>query len=172
MAARERISDEVLERQLDRLLTFFPRVDGKISALFAVTSAQVAVSALNLQAADLKLWWVASLVVVFGLCAAWVIVYLYRCAYPHLEGGQRSLIYFGEIAARREAEYIRDLCEADRDSYRKDVAGQVWRNGEILCLKYRFLKRATIGASVSMLPWGALLIATSIAHGRLPVLGG
>jgi hypothetical protein len=169
MANSDSISNEAMERQLDRLLTFFPRVDSKVSSLFAVTSAQLAVAALNLTLNDLKVWWITGCVVVFALCALWVMVHLYRCAYPHLEGGQQSLIYFAEIVKKQSHAYVRAIDNVKNDAYREDVAGQIYRNAEILCLKYRFLKRATIGASVSTLPWSALLLATSLSHWKLPV---
>jgi len=166
----EELSQEALERQLDRLLTFFPRIDAKVSALFAVTSAQIAIAALNLTLDDLKQWWVSGAAVVFGLCAVWVIVHLYRCAYPHLEGGRSSLVYFAQIADVREAEYIRGILTVTPAAYREDIAGQIWRNAEILCCKYRFLKRATIGASFGVLPWSVLLLATSLAHWTIPII--
>lgn len=160
---------EALERQLDRLLTFFPRVDSKVTSLFAVTSAQLAVAALNLTLSDLKVWWITGVLIAFVLCAAWVMVHLYRCTYPHLEGGQQSLIYFAEIVKKQPHAYVRAIDSVKLEAYREDVAGQIYRNAEILCLKYRFLKRATIGASVSIIPWSALLLATSLSHWKLPV---
>lgn len=169
MAASRPISDEALERQLDRLLTFFPRVDSKVTSLFAVTSAQLAVAALNLTLADLKVWWITGCLIAFVFCAIWVMVHLYRCTYPHLEGGQHSLIYFAEIVKRQSHDYVRAIGGVSTDTYRDDVAGQIYRNAEILCLKYRFLKRSTIGASVSVLPWSALLLATSLSHWTMPV---
>jgi hypothetical protein len=170
--SRAPLTLEALERQLDRLLTFFPRIDAKVSSLFAVSSAQLAIAALNMTLADLKLWWVSCLLVLFAICALWVLVHLYRCAYPHLEGGQQSVIYFAEIVKRQQPRYVRELTTIDLESFREDVAGQVYRNAEILCLKYRFLKRATIGASFSTIPWVGLLLATSLSHWKFPIVAG
>ncbi|MET4594563.1 MULTISPECIES: Pycsar system effector family protein [unclassified Sphingomonas] len=169
MQASNPIPTEALERQLDRLLTFFPRIDSKVSALFAVTSAQLAVAALNLTLNDLKVWWITGCLVAFALCALWVMIHLYRCAYPHLEGGQQSLIYFAEIVKKQSHAYVRSIDSVKGEVFREDLAGQIYRNAEILCLKYRFLKRATVGASVSTLPWVALLLATSLSHWKMPV---
>jgi hypothetical protein len=58
-AEQERHRLEVAERQLALVQGFFPRLDSKVSALFAISSAQIAVAALNLSADDLKLWYVA-----------------------------------------------------------------------------------------------------------------
>jgi hypothetical protein len=43
----------VIEAQLTRVLSFFPRVDTKVAGLFTVNSAVLTISALNVQAGDL-----------------------------------------------------------------------------------------------------------------------
>src|SRR3982750_1395889 len=95
----KKLSVEAYERQLDRIQSFHPRLDAKVSALFAVASGQIAVAALNLSANDLKNWWITVPLVFFLLVIGVTLINLYRCAYPHLDGGHRSLIYFKEIAA-------------------------------------------------------------------------
>lgn len=161
---------EAAERQLDRVQTFFPRIDGKASALFAITSGQIAIAALNLSADDWKHWWIAVPGAVFMLCSAWVVTQLYRCAYPHLEGGQRSLIYFKEIADMRESEFISEFTQLSDEGFRNDVVAQIWRNSEIAACKFRYLKQATAAAMLSLIPWSLLLISTSLTHWRMPVI--
>jgi hypothetical protein len=158
------------ERQLDRLHQFFPRLDTKVSSLFAVASAQIAVAALNLSANDLENWWISVPLVVFILSISWVMLNLYRCAYPNLEGGHASLIYFSEIAKLRESEYVDKLEAATEDAWKRDLAGQIWRNSEILRCKYGYLKRATVAATLSVIPWAILLVATSLTHWRVPLV--
>jgi hypothetical protein len=170
--AGARLTLEFYERQLDRIGAFYPRLDAKVSALFAIASAQLAVAALNLSANDLKLWWITVPLAFFLFAICWTLINLYRCAYPHLEGGNRSLIYFKEIAALRESEYIEQLEAADQAALKEDVAGQIWRNSEIVCCKYRYLKSATIAAMLSLLPWSILLASTSLTHLRIPVVKG
>src|SRR5690606_11448187 len=97
---------EVAERQLVLVQSFMPRIDAKVSALFAIVSAQLAVAVLNLNAADLPKWYVTVPLGLFLVMIGWTYFNLYRCAYPHLEGGQSSLVYFAEIAKRRESEFI------------------------------------------------------------------
>lgn len=161
---------EAYERQLDRIHQFFPRIDAKVSALFAIASGQIAVAAVNLSANDLKLWWVATPLAAFLLVIAWEMFNLYRVSYPHLTGGNSSLVYFNEIAKLRESEYIAKLGTISQNDFEADLAGQIWRNSEIVGCKYRYLKDATIAAMLSIIPWTALLVATSFTHGRLPVV--
>jgi hypothetical protein len=164
------ISLDEAERQLDRLMQFFPRVDNKVSALFAVTTGQVAIAALNLTPQDMQVAWVYVPAALFFLCSAAVIVCLYKCAYPDLEGGRGSLIYFGEIARLREADYCERIKEVTEAQWRHDVVCQIWRNSEILSKKYGSLKTATKLASLSVLPWALTLAMTSLQHGALPLL--
>ena len=163
---------DVYERQLDRIQQFFPRIDAKVSALFAVASGQIAVAAFNLSVNDLKLWWVSIPLTAFLLIISWALFNLYRVAYPHLEGGNSSLVYFNEIAKLRESEYITKLGAISDEELKADLAGQIWRNSEILARKYRYLKVATIAAMLSLVPWTVLLVATSLSNGRVPVIAG
>lgn len=162
---------EALERQLDRTHQFFPRIDAKVSALFAIVSGQIAVVALNLNPTDLTKWWIVVPLAAFFLAACWVVINLYRCAYPHLEGGNASLFYFNEIAKLRESEYIDRITGITEVEHCADVAGQVWRNSEIVSAKYGYLKSATVTAMLSLIPWTIVLVATSLTNGRIPALG-
>lgn len=165
------LETEALERQLDRLQGFFPRIDSKASALLAITFAQIAAGALNLSADDFKKWWITAPAVFFGLSVAGVLINLYRCAYPHLDGGHGSLIYFTKIAELRESEYVERITTVKRAEFRSDLAGQIWRNAEILTCKYRYLKNATIALLLSVVPWTMLVIATSLTHWKVPGSG-
>lgn len=170
MSGDREIGTATLERQLDRLLLFFPRIDAKVSALFAVSAGEIAVAAMNLKVDDWKRWWIAAPAVAFLLVIGWVMVSLYRCTYPHLDGGSRSMIYFNEISKRREAEYVPELLAVGEATFRNDVAGQIWRNAGILACKYGYLKQATIWAMLSLIPWTALLVATSLTHWTMPTI--
>lgn len=163
---------QTCERQLDRIQAFIPRLDTKVSALFAIETGQIAIAALNLMIGDLKVWWVVTPLLLFLSAAAFVFFNLYRCTYPHLNGGHSSLIYFNEIAELREAEYVQRFGALTKSEFKSDVTAQIWRNAEIACLKYGYLKQATIAAMLSLLPWTALLLATSLAHLALPKLHG
>lgn len=171
-AADDRHRLEVSERQLALVQSFIPRIDGKVSALFAIVSAQLAVAALNLTAADLPRWYVTIPLAVFLITAATVYINLYRCAYPHLDGGHNSLVYFAEIAKRREADYIKEYTAISVADLTNDICGQIWRNSEIVSCKFKYLKTATQFAMFSIVPWVILLLATSYTNGRIPVVGG
>ncbi|MER9390176.1 Pycsar system effector family protein [Mesorhizobium sp. M0435] len=165
----QEIGLEVAERQLDRIMGFFPRIDSKVSALFAIVSGQVAFAAVNLTIDDLKTWWVGAPAFVFLASVAWTIINLYLCAFPHLKGGHTSLVYFKEIAKLTEADYLQKYGALDEGALKRDVMGQVWRNSEIVALKYDYLKQATLAVMFSILPWFLLLLGTSYVHWKLPL---
>ena len=50
------IIKDTAEKQLDRVLSFFPRVDAKGSFLFALDTGLLALLALNLQTEDFRVW--------------------------------------------------------------------------------------------------------------------
>lgn len=162
---------EVAERQLDRIQSFFPRIDSKVSALFAIASGQIAIAAVNLSFEDLKLWWITVPATAFLLTIGWTILNLYWCTYPHLNGGSRSLVYFSEIAKLREPEYLERYTALTEERLKADIVGQIWRNSEIVSAIYRYLKHGTAAAMLSLIPWTALLVATSLSHWKLPVVG-
>ena len=65
---------------------------------------------------------------------------LYQASFPRLAGGRRSLLYFREIAQRKETTFIAEFCEQSEEAYLKDLLAQVWRNSEILNQKYDYIK--------------------------------
>jgi hypothetical protein len=90
----------------------------------------------------------------------------FHCAFPQLQGGSSSLIFFGEIAKRRESEYIDKFLKQSVPAYVKDLTAQVWRNAEILTLKYRHLKWAFVGMSLAVPFWVATLVLFFLANAR------
>lgn len=163
---------QTIERQLDRVLGFFPRVEARINALFGVNTVLLAVGALNVSAQDLKLWFVTvpGFVAAAGLLVSYV--FLYRANFPDVKGGQGSLVYFAEIQKRTETNYRSELLACSDDGFREDLVGQVWRNSAILCAKYLSVRIAIIATTLSLLPFFIFLAATASIHVRLPILNG
>ncbi|GCD52775.1 Pycsar system effector family protein [Acetobacter pasteurianus] len=160
-----------IEAQLARVLSFFPRVDTKVGGLFTVNSAVLTISALNVQAGDLKQWYIAvpAALLVLGLIAPYT--FLYRCNFPDLEGGQGSLIYFAAIQNRTETNFKNEYNAISDADYRADMLGQIWRNSHILCAKYRAIAMAIRISLATLLPFAIFLVMAAIEHTRMPVLG-
>lgn len=150
--------------QLALVLSFFPRVDAKASALLAINTGMLAVLASD--APPLINMSVFSYVLagITGIMIAGSLWFLYRVAFPALGGGHQSLIYFREIARRTESNFI-DAFTAQEESIRtKDLLGQAWRNSCILASKFDALKWAFILMALAIIPWATALALFSSQH--------
>lgn len=165
-------NEELLEAastQLDRVLGFFPRVETKISALFAVDVAMLALLAVNASKNDTAIWYLA---LFYGLSVAAIgasIWFLYQASFPQLKGGDSSLVYFKEIARRTEANFIKEMRAVETKAYGDDLLGQVWRNSEILTAKFHGVKWAFICTAAAVPVWFLALVIASIQHAQLVV---
>lgn len=161
---------DLCAKQLDRVLSFFPRVEAKASFLFAVNSTMLGVLALNVQRVDFFSWSHSTAAIAsMGLLAA-SLWFIYRCTFPNLAGGHSSLIYFREIAKLREAEFIAAFRSLSKGRLFDDLASQTWRNSEILTIKFRSMKTAFILTALALIPWTAFLLIASVTHSQFPII--
>lgn len=147
------IDSKVASDQLNRILTFFPRVDSRASMLFAANSAILGVLAACVRFDNLSNW---GLLVPAGLATASLIYSygcLYLCAFPNTKGGNGSNVFFGSIAKKTESAFVDEFRKLDEAEWFRDLAAQVWRNSEILCIKYKFLKHSMVGTMLGLIPW-------------------
>jgi hypothetical protein len=153
--AEPHVSIKDARDQLDLVLGFFPRVDAKASVVLAINTGMLAVLASNASpwgtmpvgsiiAASLSLLMLAG--------SFW---FLYKVAFPTLSGGQQSLIYFREIANRTESRFIDEFIAQDESAMLRDILGQVWRNSEILKMKFDALRWAFVLMALAIVPWVA-----------------
>ena len=150
--------------QLTLVLGFFSRVDAKASAILAINTAMLAVLASN---APPVITMSVFACVLAGITATMIggsLWFLYRVAFPVLHGGHQSLIYFREIAKRTEAAFIEEFLGQDDAARIKDLLGQVWRNSEILKLKFDSLRWAFILMALAIIPWVTAVSLFSSQH--------
>ncbi len=161
---------DIIQRQLDRVLGFFPRVEARIATLFGVNTLILIIAALNLSAGDLRLWYVTVPVsaLLIGLLVSYY--HLFRANFPDDNGGEKSLVFFKEIQKRTEANYIAEFLDCSEASLRNDLLGQIWRNSCIVCEKYQRVKLA-ITTAISVVPFIVFLVITGNIHSRIPILG-
>lgn len=162
---------EIAASQLDRVLAFFPRADAKGSVLLAIDTGMLAVLAGNLPASNsFDHMLLVVLVPVFLIGGS--LWHLYLGAFPRLEGGHNSLIYFREIAKRTESHFIEEFSSQSDEGYAKDVLSQVWRNSEILKQKFNHISSAFNWMALAILPWLGCLMFLSVHYpqkiGRIP----
>ena len=148
------LSDQIAaaKDQLNRTLGLFPRVDGKASVILAVDTSMLAL--LTTRASpyvSLRWEWIPIGLAVFMLAMS--LWHVHKEAFPTLAGGERSLLYFREIAKLDEASYLsRWDAMADAD-YINDLLKQVWRNSEILTEKFDHIRLALNYMLAAIIPW-------------------
>lgn len=163
---------DIIQRQLDRVLGFFPRVEARINGLFGVNTLIFVIAAVNLSAGDLRLWYVTAsgAILVVGLLISYY--HLLKANFPDDNGGENSLVFFKRIQERSEANYIKEFLDCSEAKFRDDLLGQVWRNACILRVKYTRVKLAIIATALSVIPFVIFLMITATIHDRIPLLQG
>lgn len=157
---------DTAQDQLDRVLGFFPRVDAKASVVLAVNTGMLAFLATHIPSPHFLTWWAIALPSVTILFLGISFWFLYKGAFPNLEGGTASLVYFREIAGRTEARFIDEFTKQTVGEYAKDLLGQAWRNSEILKEKFDCLRIAFIFLALAIPPWVASLLVFSITAAK------
>ena len=148
----QRLLIDAAKDQLNRTLGFFPRVDAKASVLLAVNTGMLAVLIANSPPVRTFDWsmLIVLLPIVLLMVSYW---FLYKEAFPNLDGGHDSLIYFREIAKRTESKFIDQFKSQPEDSYLADLLSQIWRNSEILKTKFDDVRCAFNCTALAVLPW-------------------
>lgn len=138
---------------LSRVLGFFPRVDAMLSVLLALNLALLGVLATNAPAAPKMDFYSTAGAMVFGIFASITFFHLYKSAFPRLDGGHTSLLYFREIARKTDLTYREEFKKITEESYLEDLIEQTWINSFILKEKYDHLKLAFIFLLLSLVFW-------------------
>lgn len=152
--------------QLNRVLGFFSRLDAKHSVVLAVDTGMLAFLVARAPQLTSFTWPLAIAPSLTVLLIAVSFGFLYAGTSPALDGGQQSLVYFGEIAQRTESKYIDAFAKVSEEEYLKDLLGQVWRNSEILTQKFGHLKKALLFLVLAIVPW---LVSLVLFAGHVPI---
>lgn len=161
---RNRDTSEVERAALEHLklvLSFFPRTETMIATVLGVDLGMMAVLVAHLPSLHAMTALTLVAAIPAGLCAG-SLVELYRAAFPRLEGGRASLVYFAEIASRTETGFVNAFLEQQGQMYAKDLLEQGWRNAQILTSKYRALMRSFHWLAAAVFPWIVALAILSV----------
>ncbi|MEO7323226.1 MAG: Pycsar system effector family protein [Dokdonella sp.] len=148
--------------QLNLVLSFFTRIDTKLSVVLGLDLGMLAVLFTRIPRVKevTTLQWVFA--VPFFVAIGTSLFHLYRGSFPHLLGGTTSLVFFRRIGAMQESEFLRACRTRSSTELAEDLFEQVWRNSKILTIKFESLQRAHHALILASIPWlGALgLLAT------------
>lgn len=149
---------ETAKDDLDRILGFFSRVDAKASVILAVDTGMLGFLTSRAPELSALSWWEAGIAIATLLLLGVSLWFLYRQAFPNLQGGQASLVYFREIADKTEAHFIEEFKNQSSLDHANDLLGQAWRNSVILTEKFDYLRKALICLALAIPPWAASLL--------------
>jgi hypothetical protein len=160
-------------QQLDRMLAFFPRVEGKASFLFALDLSLVgtAFAVVSWKATQENLLFAILLGLVALLCAG-SLVFLYFAYAPHLAPAKSpSMLYFRDVESLGVGALSDKWRSITEDEMLDDVLHQIQRNAEILTKKFNATEGAFTLTAFSIVPWFVLLVL-SIVERQSFVIGG
>lgn len=161
---------EIAERHLANIQSFYPRVDARVGAIFAISSAQLAVAAVNISLPDFHSAVVVTAAIGLLLASAVVQSGLYLCTFPKLVGGSKTTSFFGHIAKLGEADFTSQYESMSVEDFHDDLTRQIWRSSQILAEKYYWLKVSSIALAAATASWLTLLVSVSLIAGKVPVL--
>lgn len=154
------LDSKVASDQLNRILTFFPRIDNRASMLFAANTGILGALAACVRVEHLQNWQIYVPAGLALIALAYSFTNLYFCAFPNTKGGNGSNVFFGSIAQKTESSYVDGFRKLDEEEWLRDIAAQVWRNSEILCLKYKYLKQSMSSTMIGLVPWAIIISIT------------
>jgi len=158
-AGRDDLIDPAAAKaQLDLVLSFFARVEGKLSVVLAIDLGMLSLAftkALPFTAVHLV---PAIALAVFLFCQACALRALYRGSFPSLDGGHSSLVYFREVSKLRESDYKDRFAKLRAPELACDHLEQAWRNSRILTMKFDQLQLAYQWTAISIVPWVIALV--------------
>ncbi len=153
---------DVAIKVLDRTLSFFPRADSRAQVMLGVNVGLLFTLGINFPvystANYVHLIWLAPV-----LLLGFSLYKLYEVAFPQLDGGIDSLIYFNEISKHTEGQYSQGFLTMDANTYLKDLLAQVFRNSQILSSKFQSLKESMIATGMALPVWLIALAISAVA---------
>lgn len=153
---------EVSKDNLSRILGFFSRVDTLSSVVLAINIGMLAVITANTPALQSISRLQLIIAIVFIVITGFSLYHLYKCSFPRLECEEKSLIYFREIAELEQLDFAKEFIGQSEKDYLHDLIKQIWRNSEILKLKFDHIKKAFIFLVLALVPWLTFLIMVAL----------
>jgi len=146
-------------QQLNLVLSFFSRVDTKLSVVLGINLGMLAMVAARLP----KVEGLTLPIIVLGICFLATLAtsfwHIWNGYFPDLRGGMGSLIFFRPISKMAESEFRVACASRSLRELEDDILNQCWRNSKILTCKFYSLRRAYIATLVAIMPWIALTAA-------------
>jgi hypothetical protein len=162
-------AEEIAFKRLEHVHAFFARVDAKASVVLGVDIAMIGFIGGDALAVSHWSWWMLIALLPLSLLGV-SLCYIYRCSFPALAGGAASLLYFRSISQHGEHAFVRLYQAQDEAARVDDTLCQIWRNSQILTMKFDALKMTHVYLALSILPWLATLLLFASLSAKSAVL--
>ena len=160
---------ENARKQLDLILSFFARVDTKLSVVLGLDLGMLGLLLSNVpdDLARIPSWvWISALF--FAAAMILSLIFLYSGSFPNVNGGDQSPVFFRAISKKKVDAFVREYKALTEESLTDDLLHQAWRNAVILDKKFSHLKSAYIATVFGVVPWSISLLefirASPIRH--------
>jgi hypothetical protein len=144
-------------QQLQLVLSFFPRVDTKLSVVLGINLGMLAMLATRLTITEGLTPLIATLGALFLTPLTISFWHIWHGYFPDLRGGTASLIFFRPVSEMTESEFRRACASRTFHELEGDILNQFWRNSKILTCKFYSLRRAYLAALITVAPWMAFV---------------
>lgn len=146
-------------QQLHLVLSFFSRVDTKLSVVLGINLGMLAMLAGRIPGVEGISPLIAILGIVFFTSLTLSFWHIWWGYFPDLRGGTGSLVFFRPISKMSESEFRAAIANRRLDELEADILSQCWRNSKILACKFSSLRSAYVAALISIAPWLGLIVA-------------
>lgn len=162
----QKMTVDILEKELARLLSWIQTIESKISIIFPLSTAML--GSLAVLVPKYACWTAFPTIVsvISILFLIFSIVFSALASFPRTSGPEESLIYFGRIASMDLDQYETAVKQLGQDGYIDDLIKQCHRNAQIAKRKFSWVKRALACLFISSAPWviAVYLLYSNQAH--------
>lgn len=164
MEENERLSFAL--EQLDRIQGLHNRIENRSSVILATNLGMISIIILNLDHQSIS--WFAAGAMIMNMLAIGLILAL---SLSHLKNTvQPSDLYFKDIAKQKPSKYISKIKKISHEELIDDALCQIWRNSEIISMKFFKMQLSFIFTCLAALPWLIFLAERMWASGTLPII--
>ena len=139
----------------ERQLAWIAAADLKVAAMVALNTGLLGglAAAFSTSKPELRTAWAFLLTLTAAMLSVIGVFCAAMAMHPRVGGPQKSLLFFGRIAAVNDSTYHLALMAATDGELIKDWTDQIHRNAQVAHKKYWWVKRGMGWSFVSAIPW-------------------
>ena len=157
-ADKERL--QVAQWVLERNLAWIAAAEVKVGVIVAINTAMLGGLGAAFSTSDLnqRTAWAYLLAVAAAALLAAGLFSAAMTVLPRVTGPDRSLVFFGRIAALTNVDYIEQFKQVTDAQLLEDWSAQIHRNAQIARDKFTWVRLSLWWSFLSVLPWFAAII--------------